>query len=70
MTDMFRLQVDAALRVFLAACYVIWFHFAGKNNNKIGREILSLDMSVELECPDYNGNRLEPKLRNYLAKVS
>jgi hypothetical protein len=49
---------------------VIWFHFAGKNNHKVGREILDLDMSVGLECPDYKGNRLEPKLRNYLAKVS
>lgn len=41
----------------------------GKNNHKVGREILSLDMSVGLECPEYKGNRLEPKLRNYLAKI-
>jgi len=27
-------------------------------------------MSVELECPEYSGNRLDPKIRNYLAKVS
>jgi hypothetical protein len=55
--------------VFLPLHYVIWFHFAGKNYHKVGREILSLDMSVGLECPEYSGNRLEPKLRNYLAKV-
>jgi hypothetical protein len=58
------------LRVFLPLLYVIRFHFSGKNNHKVGREILSLDVSVGLECPEYNGNRLEPKLRNYLAKVS
>jgi len=27
-------------------------------------------MSVELECSEYSGNRLDPKIRNYLAKVS
>jgi hypothetical protein len=54
----------------LSMFYVIWFHFSGKNHHSVGREILSLDLSVELECPEYNGNRLEPKLRSYLAKVN
>jgi hypothetical protein len=54
----------------LPPCYIILITFSGKNYFRVGREILSLDMSVELECPEYSGNRLTPKIRNYLAKVS
>ncbi|KAJ9588112.1 hypothetical protein L9F63_018521 [Diploptera punctata] len=41
----------------------------GRNKHKIGREILNLDCSVELECPNYTGNRLDTKTRDYLAKI-
>ncbi|BET01977.1 FAST kinase domains 5 [Nesidiocoris tenuis] len=40
----------------------------GKTNYSLGREALFIDASVELECPDYTGNRLPPDVRAYMAK--
>jgi hypothetical protein len=57
-------------KTFHSSFCITVINFSGKNYFKVGREILSLDMSVELECPEYSGNRLDPKIRNYLAKVS
>lgn len=34
------------------------------------REIACLDFSVELDCGDYKGNRLDPKIRKSIARVS
>ncbi|XP_069675089.1 FAST kinase domain-containing protein 5, mitochondrial isoform X1 [Periplaneta americana] len=41
----------------------------GRNMYKVGREILNLDISMEIECPSYIGNRIEPKMRAYLSKI-
>ncbi|XP_049958925.1 FAST kinase domain-containing protein 5, mitochondrial [Schistocerca serialis cubense] len=40
----------------------------GKNEFAYGRELLCLDVGVELECPDYNGNRLSQKTRSRITK--
>ncbi|KAF4516907.1 hypothetical protein B566_EDAN007995 [Ephemera danica] len=35
---------------------------------KVGGEILSLDVAIQIEHPDYTGSRLEERTRRYLSK--
>lgn len=43
------------------------FFFSGENQYKVGREILFIDMSLAIDCPDYEGNRISEKLRKRLS---
>ncbi|CAG9815090.1 unnamed protein product [Phaedon cochleariae] len=40
----------------------------GKSSKMLPRELLSLDCSITIECPEYNGNRLPPRLKYKGAK--
>ncbi|KAB0791005.1 hypothetical protein PPYR_02805 [Photinus pyralis] len=40
----------------------------GKSPKKLPREIFSLDVCIDVECPDYVGNRLDPTYRRKAAK--
>lgn len=40
----------------------------GFNKQKIGREILFLNSSIDIDCPDYAGHRLTPKLQESLTR--
>lgn len=40
----------------------------GKNEFAYGRELLGLDVGLELECPAYTGNRLPQKTRSRITK--
>uniref|UniRef100_A0A6P7F9H3 FAST kinase domain-containing protein 5, mitochondrial n=1 Tax=Diabrotica virgifera virgifera TaxID=50390 RepID=A0A6P7F9H3_DIAVI len=40
----------------------------GKGARLLPREIFSLDCSIDIECPDYKGNRLPPRLKYKAAK--
>ncbi|XP_018561689.1 FAST kinase domain-containing protein 5, mitochondrial [Anoplophora glabripennis] len=40
----------------------------GKGARCLPRELLLLDASVDIECPDYKGNRLPPELRRKATK--
>ncbi|GLV35764.1 uncharacterized protein CBL_01085 [Carabus blaptoides fortunei] len=42
----------------------------GNNKTAIGREILFLDTSMDIDCPDYKGHRLNTKLQSNLTKWS
>lgn len=44
------------------------FDTYGKNFGNIGREIFTLDCCIDIECPDYRGNRLPPNLKYRLVK--
>ncbi|XP_063930429.1 FAST kinase domain-containing protein 5, mitochondrial [Zophobas morio] len=40
----------------------------GKSSKNVPRDLFSLDTCVEVECPDYKGNRLSPQKRYKAAK--
>ncbi|XP_063231081.1 FAST kinase domain-containing protein 5, mitochondrial [Bacillus rossius redtenbacheri] len=42
--------------------------YDGKNLYSLGRELLCLDVAIEIDCPSYKGNRLDPRYRRFLAK--
>lgn len=45
-----------------------YFYLTGKSATIIPRELFSLDLSVAIERPDYNGNRLSIQSRYKAAK--
>lgn len=44
--------------------------FTVYGRNAVPRELMVLDYSIEVECPDYRGNRLSEKLRNTVMKLT
>jgi len=47
-----------------------YLYLIGTNKYKYMRELVCLDLTMSIDVPEYKGNRLQPKLRDFLVKVT
>ncbi|XP_074848333.1 FAST kinase domain-containing protein 5, mitochondrial [Carettochelys insculpta] len=46
-----------------------FIHLTRDSKFNLGKDLFTLDGTVEIECPDYKGNRLTPQLRQELTEM-